>query len=634
MWNYSFLVPCALMMITLLGFYFSRSRPPLLFNRLFLGLLVTELLVLFTDLISTRIDETYELFSPATLYVANTAFFVVFVLRIFMFFRFTLELLSTCTGKRPKWRTVFSLPFVMAEVLCLTSFATGAIFSVQDGAYASGPLYQSLSVTYFFYEWAAILLTLSYAKLLRKQELVCALAFNLVLFAGTVVRVLMPRLLVMDTVCMVALTIIYLGFLNPDLYLSDNGPTFNTRSLRMVLNELPRLQYKHLLGFSLRNYNHERSILGSRQMDAVIQLVSMYLKQEFPQEVPFYLRGGRFALIGPDPHTEIELSKRILARFQEPWRVGNAYFSMSASFVYVDEASEALDTDRALNDLIIALDNARLNPVPTSDDIVATPLDMQEIDRQVNMLRTLERALKSESVEVFFQPLVNSQTLVIEGAEALARIRDEQGQIVPPGKFIAIAERSGLIIELGEQVLKKTCEFVVSHDLDALGISWININLSPVQCMQQGIDDHFAQILEEYGIDPSVIHLEITEQSMVDYALLQQQISTLEKLGFVFVLDDYGSGYSNLARVKQYPFSTIKLDMGVVWDYYRDKDDLLPSIVRGFKSVGLSITAEGIETKEMAEALTSIGSDYLQGYYFSRPLPVPEFLQFLSPQPR
>jgi EAL domain-containing protein (putative c-di-GMP-specific phosphodiesterase class I) len=433
---------------------------------------------------------------------------------------------------------------------------------------------------------------------------------------------------------MVALTIIYLGFLNPDLYLSDNGPTFNTRSLRMVLNELPRLQYKHLLGFSLRNYNHERSILGSRQMDAVIQLVSMYLKQEFPQEVPFYLRGGRFALIGPDPHTEIELSKRILARFQKPWRVGNAYFSMSASFVYVDEASEALDTDRALNDLIIALDNARLNPVPTSDDIVATPLDMQEIDRQVNMLRTLERALESESVEVFFQPLVNSQTLVIEGAEALARIRDEQGQIVPPGKFIAIAERSGLIIELGEQVLKKTCEFVVSHDLDALGISWININLSPVQCMQQGIDDHFTEILEEYGIDPSVIHLEITEQSMVDYALLQQQISTLEKLGFVFVLDDYGSGYSNLARVKQYPFSTIKLDMGVVWDYYRDKDDLLPSIVRGFKSVGLSITAEGIETKEMAEALTSIGSDYLQGYYFSRPLPVPEFLQFLSPQPR
>jgi EAL domain-containing protein (putative c-di-GMP-specific phosphodiesterase class I) len=74
--------------------------------------------------------------------------------------------------------------------------------------------------------------------------------------------------------------------------------------------------------------------------------------------------------------------------------------------------------------------------------------------------------------------------------------------------------------------------------------------------------------------------------------------------------------------------------MGVVWDYYRDKDDLLPSIMRGFKSVGLSITAEGIETKEMAEALTSIGSDYLQGYYFSRPLPVPEFLQYLSPQPR
>ena len=113
---------------------------------------------------------------------------------------------------------------------------------------------------------------------------------------------------------------------------------------------------------------------------------------------------------------------------------------------------------------------------------------------------------------------------------------------------------------------------------------------------------------------------------MIDLSMLQQQIITLKDNGFQFALDDYGSGYSNLTRVKHYPFINIKLDMEVVWDYFRDKDVLLPAIVKAFKQLNLTITAEGIETKEMAESMKAIGCDYLQGYYFSQPLPVEEFL--------
>lgn len=216
-WNYSFVVPCALMMLTLLAFYFSRPRPPLRFNQVFLQLLVVELLVLVTDVVSTRVDEYHESFSPATLYVANTAFFVLFILRIYLFYRFSRELLRASTAQRPRWLWVTYIPFVLAEVVCLTSFATGAVFSVQDGAYVSGPLYPILAYTYYLYEWISIILVFAYSKHLKHHDLVCAFAFNLVLFAGSVIRVLMPHLLVMDTFCMVAITIIYLAFLNPDL---------------------------------------------------------------------------------------------------------------------------------------------------------------------------------------------------------------------------------------------------------------------------------------------------------------------------------------------------------------------------------------------------------------------------------
>ena len=117
-----------------------------------------------------------------------------------------------------------------------------------------------------------------------------------------------------------------------------------------------------------------------------------------------------------------------------------------------------------------------------------------------------------------------------------------------------------------------------------------------------------------------LIHLEITEQSMIDFSLLRDQITGLHKNGFEFSLDDYGSGYSNLSRVRQYPFTNIKIDMEVVWSYCREKDVLLPALVDGFKKMNLSITAEGIETEEMAGAMKEISCDYLQGYYFSRPL--------------
>ena len=117
---------------------------------------------------------------------------------------------------------------------------------------------------------------------------------------------------------------------------------------------------------------------------------------------------------------------------------------------------------------------------------------------------------------------------------------------------------------------------------------------------------------------------------MIDFSLMQEQIIELHQSGFEFALDDYGSGYSNLTRVRQYPFSNIKIDMEVVRNYYRDRDPLLPALLKGFKQMRFSITAEGIETEEMAEALREIGCDYFQGYYFSRPLPMEEFLQLAS----
>ena len=215
----------------------------------------------------------------------------------------------------------------------------------------------------------------------------------------------------------------------------------------------------------------------------------------------------------------------------------------------------------------------------------------------------------------------------LDAAEALVRLRDERGKLIRPDLFISMAEQEGYIVRLGEQVLSKVCRFIRDHDMNALGIRWINVNLSPVQFMSRDVPERFSAILKQYGVDQEMIHLEITEQSMIDFSLLREQIAGLHENGFEFALDDYGSGYSNLSRVRQYPFTNIKIDMEVVRNYCRDKDVLLPALIRGFKEMNLSITAEGIETEEMAGAMKEICCDYLQGYYVSRPVPMDEFVR-------
>ena len=626
MWNYSLVVPSALMMITLLGFYFSRPRLPLRVNNIFLGLLVIELFVLASDILSTKADENYGLFSAATLYVTNTLIFVLFLLRIFWFYRFMIQMLHIDTKKYPVLSAISALPFVIAELLCITSFATGAVFSIQETGYASGPLYLITSATYLLYIGISFGLLFANRKNIRRHNVATGFFYNLALLVGVIIRATLPKLLVMDTFCMVAIDIIYLGILNPDLYLSENGQSFNTRGLRMTLSD-PSLQSNYnLLGFVLQNYNHERSILGGRQMDDIVLRIAEHLNSAFPNLMLFYLRGGRFVIMSKTTTDWTVVEQAIREQFGGRRHSAGSNLRLPIAFVHVDASLEVHEADRIINSLTIALDNAKrltaINALENHPEVFST----KQVEQQMDILRKLERAVSNNEVEVFFQPMIDATTYKMVAAEALARIRDDDGRVISPGLFIPLAESSGLINELGKQVLTKVCVFIQSHDLDSMGIQWINVNLSPVQCLQQDLADQFSEVLARYDVSPNMIHLEITEESMLDYSLLQKQIMELDNHGFKHVMDDYGSGYSNFARVKHYPFITIKLDMSVVWDYFRDRDVLLPALVQGFKQMGLTITAEGIESDEMAQALTDIGADYLQGFYFSKPLEPDEFV--------
>ncbi len=140
------------------------------------------------------------------------------------------------------------------------------------------------------------------------------------------------------------------------------------------------------------------------------------------------------------------------------------------------------------------------------------------------------------------QPIIDVETSTVIGAEALARLRDSDGNIIPPNMFIHVAESSGRINELGMQVFEKACKFIKESKVLDNGLNWINVNLSPVQMVQSDLAEQLETIAKKYDVDTNLIHLEITEESTIDDYLMERQIKALNEKGFILVLDDYGTG--------------------------------------------------------------------------------------------
>lgn len=624
MWNYSLILPSFLILSIFLLFYFSRPRLPIRMNGVFLLILSSDLCTILIDYLSSRADEEYMNHSAAVLWSLNLAFFVFYILRLFFFFLFTVVVLDMHAGTRTN--------MVMAGAVCAVSLAitlssplTHAVFYIDGQGYHRGAAYEILYVCGFFYLLLAAIFLLMKGRQLQRRELFCLIGYQCILLVGNVARILFPQYLVMNTFCLMVIVVIFLGFENPDFYLSIRGDAFNLRGLRLMLDEWNLKRPYRILGFAIRNYNDERVIYGSAQMDSCIRMMDQFLQRTYPDLYRFYLRNGSFAIVGPENMDCARMSAEIEDRFCKPWKGRSAEVFLDAVFVQAGTDKRDHSVDHIINTLLVALDNAGQGPgVPDDASMENT---IRSIDEEMDIKRALEKALEENQVEVFLQPLYDCREDRVVAAEALARIRDENGDLISPGLFIPIAEKNGQINELGEQIFVKVCRLIRDHKLAVCGLSWINVNLSPIQCMNKNLEKKLTYILNEFDVSAQSIHLEITEMSMVDYSLLKKQIDALSGCGFQLALDDYGSGYSNLSRVKKYPFSNIKIDMEVVWDYFNERDQLLPTLIQVFKEMNFAITAEGVETREMAEELKRIGCDYLQGYYFSKPIPSEEFLK-------
>ena len=251
---------------------------------------------------------------------------------------------------------------------------------------------------------------------------------------------------------------------------------------------------------------------------------------------------------------------------------------------------------------------------------------------RMTMEKHLRRALEREELFLHYQPQVDLGTGRIIGMESLLRWQSPELGLIPPARFIPLAEETGLIVPIGEWVLKTSCAQARAWQNAGLPPLVLSVNLSPRQFRQPGLTGMVARILEETGLDPRYLELEIIESMVmhdVDSALAM--LNDFRSMGVMLAMDDFGTGYSSLSYLKRFPFGKIKIDQSFVRDITSDPDSaaIARAIIAMGHSLNLRVIAEGIETEGQLRYLHSHGCDEMQGFYFSRPVPPGEFEEML-----
>jgi diguanylate cyclase (GGDEF)-like protein/PAS domain S-box-containing protein len=289
------------------------------------------------------------------------------------------------------------------------------------------------------------------------------------------------------------------------------------------------------------------------------------------------------------------------------------------------------------NDLFASADMAlyRAKEGGRNDMRVFSSIMAEEASRKLMQLEELRRAIRNNEFVLHYQPQQDMRSGKIVGVEALVRWNHPARGLVPPGDFIPLAEESGLIVQIGEMVLREACRQVMDEKWQFPGAPAlkISVNMSPRQFREPGMIDQVATILAETGLDSRRLEIEVTESLLMhDIQGAVTKMHELNALGVRLAIDDFGTGYSSLSALKSFPLSRLKIDRSFIAGLPLDSDDIAiaSAIMSLAGTMGLEAVAEGVETEEQARFLSAAGCNIIQGYWISKPVPADQISRLLK----
>lgn len=597
-------------------------------------------LVLLTSSFTTVCDifAEWRIFSPFVRQIFNYGYFfgAILIPLFYSLYIYSSIGLLHYVRSHPKVWALLSAPLVVYSGILLANVFTHCAFYIdQEGIYQRGPFQPYLIVTILLYILEGSTIILKWKKIIAEDKIIALSSFFPIMLASFLVQQFNPGLEFNMFGLAVSQMIIAFSVQRKDeAYDVKTG----MKSFECALEDFQKVfltkQHVSVIYLKIKNQNAIKRYLGST---AYTRFVSSLCKELFEcikqykhfTEV-YYIHEEiySFRVVTQDEEIVRTIANAINNRLKEPVHMKDIAIAVERTICIVRIPEDISNLE--------SLMNFRLNfhkKLPETNEVheLKNYLNSKDFKIKNDLDAIVRNALQNNLLEMYYQPIYSIKDRKFISAEALLRLKDPVYGYVSPALFIPAAEATGTIHQIGDFVNDSVINFISRHNFKELGLEYVELNLSVNQCIENDLVPKIDRIMDKYHVSPDKLNFEITETAEgFDLDLLDRNINQLHSKGFSFSLDDYGTGYSNIKRLTELPLEIVKLDKSFVDQMNKPEMwTVIENTVHMFKKMNKTILVEGVEDEEKLFALASLGCDYIQGYYFSKPLPEKEFIQFI-----
>ena len=533
-------------------------------------------------------------------------------------------------------KSLIALPCVISAIMTITSPLTHLIYYIDDsGLYKRGPAFFVLYIDAAIYFILCLYFCIRYSELLKPEKYIPLLSIIPSQVATVIIQLMFPHILCEMIATAISLLLIMITIEKQEEKFNPSTGLLKSEIFYDMIDNAKSVSRPYSAIFiNIANHSLLSDYLPLSGMVALYSSVARRLEaigSQLKISAEIYdLENGLFSVVlyGDD----IEFANRYASYAFETLKHDCMVNGLNLTVLPSVCVFKFPEDTKSVEQLRLLLSDLRNHKYSNGVNLASTYMKNKDYTIMANMDTILKDAIENDRFEVYYQPIYSNEKNGFNSAEALLRLITPEYGFIRPDLFIPMAEESGAIHKIGLIVLEKVCRFISSDEFKKLGLDYIEVNLSVVQCMDKNLADKILSVCKKYDVNPSQLNLEITETaSIFTQRNMIKNINRLFETGYSFSLDDFGTGYSNLVRIASLPLNIVKLDKSFTWtENSEDLKIILENTINMIKKMNMKIVVEGVETEEMLKRFKDLGCEYIQGYYFSKPLPEYDFINYIK----
>lgn len=536
---------------------------------------------------------------------------------------------------KSKWKkVVFTAPYLINIAAVATNPWTHWVFYFEDGVYVRGKLVLLTYAIAAFYVAFTIFYLINYKGTLdRGQRLAFFSLYPYTMLAITIQYLYPDQLVEMFAYTVATLTVL-MFVIRPEEVINPavGAKTSSAFKTEMSRDYLSSREYAVIIikinsdSSLIKLYGINKHELFIKNLVGRIHSCMKKTMKRLTDYDVFYLNYGLIAVKMESKYSDEQMAQRLYETLSE--RLCSDNFDIVPECVVC-----ALDVPKdfaTADELLRFTDTFEKSDIQPGAFIYSKLTRQERLKMNFDIDRYIHKAIANKSFQMYYQPIYSVKEKKFATAEALIRLNDDEVGLISPALFIPAAEKSGAIYEIGDFVIESVFSFI--GKVRPYGVKYIEINISAMQCMSSSFVKEVMEKLSRHKLSNKWVNFEITESaSDIFDDVLSETVSDLHDQGIEFSIDDYGTGYSNLRRIMSEPIKIIKIDRSLICEINDHKSrTLLADTIRMIKSIGMEIVAEGVEDEQTAHWLIEQGCDYIQGFFYAKPMPENQYIEFLK----